>query len=228
MPAKAEEALSAAQKEAVQAVVKEYLKENPEAILESLEGYRQKKQQEMQAEAGKNIEKHLDFLTSADAPSIGNPKASVTVVEYIDFNCGYCKRALVDVIDVVKNDPDVRIVFHEMPILSAESLMASQWALAAHKQGKYFDFHKALMQQRGQLTIAALKRMAEETGLDPAQMEKDAASDTVKDTLDKSVSVARDIGIQGTPAFVINGELFPGYLGEGGLKEAIENARKKG
>jgi protein-disulfide isomerase len=210
----------------VETIVKDYLMANPEIILEAVDSYRQKQEQAMLEAAEKSIDKNIALLTSADAPSTGNPKGDVTVVEFFDYNCGYCKRALPDIQTLLKADKNLRIVFREMPILSEASMAASQWALAAHKQGKYFEFHTALMEHKGSTDAAALEKLAKSVGLDVGRMKKDAASKEIDDMIKKDVMMATEIGIRGTPAFIVNGELHRGYLGPDGLKAAIDAARK--
>lgn len=223
---RAADAFSSEQKKAVQDIIKEYLNENPEIILDSLENYRQAQQAKFKADASKSIQDNMAYLTSADAPFVGNADADVTVIEFFDYNCGYCKRALTDIQALVEKDKNVRFVFREMPILSPDSRTAALWALAAHKQGKYFEYHSALMEYRGRKSKDSLRKLAEKIGIDPDKLEKDAESSQVEEEMKKGISVARSIGVQGTPAFIINGELYPGYLGEGGLEEAVADARK--
>lgn len=222
------EDFTAAQKAAIGKIIEEHLRANPEIILESVDNYRKKQEDEQAAAAEKNIEKNMDFLAAADAPSIGNPKADVTVIEFFDYNCGYCKRALPDIQKLTEEDKNVRFVFYEMPILSESSYLAARWALAAHKQGKYFEYHAALMKSSGQKDESGHEKVAKDLGLDTAQMKKDADSEEIKAQVEKSMSVAREIGINGTPAFIINGTLYPGYLGPDGLAAGIESAREKG
>lgn len=226
-PAAAADALTAEQKEAVKATIGEYLKEKPEVVIEALEAYRAKQEQEMQQKAEANIKTNMDFLAGADAPSTGNPKGDVTVIEFFDYNCGYCKKALPDIQQLLKDDKNLRVVFHEMPILAESSRTAALWAIAAHKQGKYFEYHVALMDTAGQKDVQALEKIAQDIGLDVKKMHEDANAPETAQLVDKSMSVARDIGVQGTPAFIVNGTLYPGYLGPDGLKESIEKARGK-
>ncbi|MCB1532024.1 MAG: DsbA family protein [Alphaproteobacteria bacterium] len=223
--AQAQEALS---KSDVEDIIKDYLMDNPELILDSLDAYRAKQEEMEKASAEESIDKNIDYLTSKNAPSVGPVDADVTVVEFFDYNCGYCRKALPDIQTLAKEDKKVRFVFREMPILSPNSAEVSKWALAAHKQGKYFEMHSALMDQRGTRTADTIKKLAEELGLDVGKLEKDANSDAVKTELEKDMMMAREIGIRGTPAFIIDGQLYPGYLGEDGLKQAIETARKNG
>ncbi len=219
--------LTDAQKLEVQQVIKDYLMENPELILKSVELHQTQQEENQEKNAEAKVGEHLPYLTSNDTPSAGNPDGDVTIVEFFDYNCGYCKRALSDIQKTMKVDKNVRFVFKEMPILGPSSLTASQWALAAHKQGKYFEYHTALMSHRGAKNESELSKLAEDLGLDTAQMKKDANSDEVKIILKKSMDIAREIGIQGTPAFILNGQLVRGYMGPDGLKAAIADARKK-
>ena len=223
-PVQAEDTLS---KSDIEKIVKDYLLENGEIIIEAVDAYQQKAEKERQAKTTETIKAKLDLLTSADAPSAGNPKGDVTVIEFFDYNCGYCKRALPDINTLIEKDKNVRFVFREMPILGPTSRTAAQWALAAHKQGKYFEYHSALMKFRGQKSDAQLAKLAKNVGLDVEKARKDAASDAIEEQLNKDIELARLVGVEGTPAFIVDGEFFPGYLGEGGLKKAIEKAREK-
>ena len=219
----AQEALN---KSDVEKIIKEYLMENPEVLIDSLESYREKQERAERVSAEESIKKNRKYLESSSAPSVGPADAEVVVVEFFDYNCGYCRRALPDIQKLAEEDKNVRFVFREMPILSQNSNEVATWSLAAHKQGKYFEFHSALMEKRGNRSAKVMKDIAEDLGLDAEQLEKDANSDDVKKMLQKDLDLARNIGIRGTPAFIINGELYPGYLGEEGLRQAIEKARE--
>lgn len=214
-------------KSEVENIVASFLKQNPEVLVEALENYRVKQEQMQQASVQEKISKYRPYLEDKDAPAIGNPDADVTVVEFFDYNCGYCRRAVPDIQELVKQDKNVRFVFHEMPILSSNSNDIAKWSLAAHEQGKYFDFHAALMMHRGSRNSETMKEIATTIGLDADRLENDAGSSKVEAALQKGLAVAREVGIQGTPAFIINGELYPGYLGPEGLRQAIESARQK-
>ncbi len=222
-PAQAQAALD---KAAVEKIIKDYLMENPEAIIDSLESYREKQERDQRVSASQSIEKNQAYLTGADLPSIGSADADVVVVEFFDYNCGYCRKAVPDIQTILDTDKNVRFVFQEMPILSPSSAEIARWSLASHKQGKYFEYHAALMAHKGSKTPKNLKKLAKDVGLDANKLEKDAGSEAVKVQLEKSMTMAREIGIRGTPAFIVNGELYPGYLGEEGLKQSIEKARE--
>jgi protein-disulfide isomerase len=224
--AQAADEFNKAQKDAIGGVIKEYLMENPEVIFDSIEAYRAKEKEIQQKKAQSAIKDNIAKLTNSNTPSIGAEDADVTVVEFFDYNCGYCKRAVPDIQAILEKDKKVRFVFQEMPILGPSSLTAAQWAKAAHNQGKYFDFHVALMEHRGPKDEDQLAKIAKKLELDVDQMKKDAKSDAIKEAIDGEVALARQIGINGTPAFIVGEDLYPGYIGKDGLNKAIEAVRK--
>ncbi len=221
----ADAALSDAQKAEVEQIIKDYLQKKPEELVQSLQAYQEKQQQDSMNATKESISKNLEKLTAQDLPDAGNKKGDVTVVEFFDYNCGYCKKAIHDIKVVLESDKNVRFVFFDMPILGPTSLTASKWAQAAHKQGKYFEFHSALMEHNGSIDDNVLESTAKTLGLDIEKLKKDAESSEVAKTLEDGLTLGHGIGIQGTPGFVIGGKLFPGYLGEEGLKNAIKEAR---
>jgi len=216
---------SPAQKEALGGVIKDYLMENPQVIFDAIEAHRINEEKRQQEQAESAIKDNLAKLTSADSPSIGPADADVTIVEFFDYNCGYCKRALPDVVSISETDKKVRFVFKEMPILGPTSTAAAKWAMAAHKQGKYFEYHSALMEFRGPKEEKQLEKLAKDVGLDLDQMKKDANSGEIQAMIDADVALARTIGINGTPAFIVGETLYPGYIGEDGMVNAIKEAR---
>lgn len=217
--------LSETQQAEVRQIIKDYLRDNPEAVVESLKMFQEKQQRESLMAAQEKIVQYKDYLNGKDMPSAGNPAGDITVVEFFDYNCGYCKKAITDIKHVLETDKDVRFVFIEMPILGPTSLTAALWAHAAHKQGKYFEFHKILMEHNGAIEDSVLEDAAKKAGLDMDRLKKDIESEEIGREIDKGLTVGREIGVQGTPGFVIEGTLFPGYLGEDGLKNAIAEAR---
>lgn len=223
-------ALSDMQKAEIRQLFKEYLRESGGEIMESVTMYQEKQQREAQQMAQQKIPAMMDKLAGANAPSAGNPKGDVTIVEFFDYNCGYCKKAMPDLIELLKEDKNVRLVFKDMPILGPTSITAAQWALASHKQGKYFEFHQAVMEHQGPKTEEELTKIAEKLGLDVKKMKEDAASDEVSSTIAADMKASAEIGIRGTPAFIIGDQFFPGYIGKDGLLDAIKKHRadKKG
>lgn len=226
IPAQAED-FSAAQKEALGGIIHDYVMDNPELIVEAMEKYRADEEKREREAAFNTIKDHADDLKGADLPTIGNPDGDVTIVEFFDYNCGYCKKALPDLQELVKTDGNVRVVFKEMPILGPTSQTAAQYALAAHKQGKYFEFHSALMEHRGGKDAATLEKIGKDIGLDVKQLKKDANSNAIADAVEDSRNLATKIGVRGTPAFIVGDELFRGYIGLDGMKAAVKAAREK-
>ena len=218
---------SPAQQKAIGAIVKEYLLDNPGVIFEAVEAHRLAQERQARQQAQAKIGEHLAYLTRADAPAIGNPDADITVIEFFDYNCGYCKQALPDIQAAVRDDGNLRVVFKEMPILGPASRTAAAWALAAHRQGKYFEYHVALMAHKGPKNAGQLARLAKDTGLDVKRMKKDIAGGEIEKELGRVMEIAREIGVSGTPAFIVGRTFIPGYTGEEGLKQAIAEERRK-
>ncbi len=211
---------------AFEQLVHDYIMDNPEVIIQAVDKYKSNEAQRQQDKTAQAVKDNLKSLTAKSLPSIGNPDADVTVVEFFDYNCGYCKKAFPDLVNLVKSDKNVRVVFQDFPILSEDSKTAALWALAAHKQGKYFEFHQAIMKHRGPKNEANLLKIAREIGLDEVKLQKDAESKAIAKQLDKNYQIAREIGITGTPAFIVDDQFYGGYIGHAGLKQAIAAARK--
>ncbi len=168
-----------------------------------------------------------DVLHGPSVPFAGNPKADITVVEFFDYNCGYCMRAFSDIKSLLRQDNEIRFVFRDFPVLSEDSILAARWALAAHKQGRYLPMHAMLMSYHGQKDEKTLSQMAQKLGLDVKKMQEDVQAPDIDQTLHEINAVGRSLGITGTPAFLIGETLYPGYIGEKGLKEAITAERAK-
>ncbi len=224
--ADAADAFNAAQKTEIETVIRDYLMKNPQVLVEALQEY-QNRQGELQAEAAKGkIKEYESFLHDPSAPSTGNPKGDVTVVEFFDYNCGYCKHAIDDVQKLIDGDKNVRIVFRDYPILSEASNTASRYALAAGKQGKYWEFHQKLMKFAGEKNDTTYEGLAKDLGLDYAKLKQDAESKEIREMLEKNIEVARAMSIQGTPAFVIGDTLVPGYVDADAMKDLVTKARE--
>lgn len=227
MPARAEEAtFTDAQKTQIQEVIKSYLMENPNVIAEAMQAYQLKMQQEKMVSAEKALTDKYDELTAKGLPSAGNPDGDVTIVEFYDYNCGYCKKAFTDVTSIIETDKNVRVVFMEMAILGPPSEVAARWSQAAHKQGKFFEFHKGMMTSADRLDEAGIEQLATSIGMDVAKAKTDVASEEVKTEIAKHRELALSLGIQGTPGFVIGKKLYPGYIGDQGMKDAVKLARE--
>ena len=224
----AQDGYSFKDKAAFENAVKSYLLENPEIIFEdAFNAYREESKIKSRAEAKENLKPFMSYLTREDAPSMGNPDGDITVIEFFDYNCGYCKRAFEDIQKIVKQDDQVRFVFIDLSYMGPSSRTASMWALAAHKQGKYIEYHSGLMKMRGSKSEEARMKLGEEIGLDVEQLKKDAESEEITKQHARDMIAARDIGVEGTPAFVIGEEFIGGYIGLEGMLATIKSERDK-
>ncbi len=217
-----------AQRGAMEDFVRNFILDNPEVLIESVNRMHEKEQQQKDADAKGALDKYHDYLYEDKAiPQIGNPKGDITVVEFFDYNCGYCKRAFDVVKKTAESDKNVKIRFIELPILSPQSETASKWALAANKQGKYWEFHKELMSSPAPKTEEHLAEVAKTLGLDVAKLKKDAEGEDVAKELEQNKSVANALGISGTPGFVVGDEILRGFVEYEGFKTIIGDQRKK-
>jgi protein-disulfide isomerase len=210
--------------------VQEVLEQNPQLIVDAFQKGRARQQQEEAAKARENVGANLDKLEKNEkSPFIGNPKGDVVIVEFFDYSCGYCKRVIGDVTKLVEEDKNIKFVFKELPILGPGSEIAARAALAVHflEPTKYFAFHKALLEFQGQKTEETVFDIARKTGLNAAKIKEEMKSTRVSELLKDDQELARSIGINGTPAFVIGGNLNPGAMDLGAMKAAVANARKK-
>jgi len=226
-PAVAADALTPAQKEEVKKLVREYILENPSVLneaQETLEANNEKMKGEKRAKA--MASRRQEILNPSEATIIGNPKGDVTVVEFFDYNCGYCKQMFQAIAELLKEDTNMRLVLKEYPILGASSISASRAALAARKQSKYTDFHLALLGYKGQLSDSVILVIAQNVGLDTKKLQDDMKDPVITDILVKNHSLADDLGIDGTPQIIVEGNFLPGAVPKSSLVQAIATARK--
>lgn len=206
---------------ATEAIVRAYILENPEIISDAIGILQEREMSSRVGVAG-------PALTEAFAGnSAGNPAGDVTVVEFSDYNCGYCRAAVANVQKLLGADKNVRLVYREVPILAQSSRDAALWALAAAKQGKHDDFHQAMFNV-GQPNAANIQTAAQNIGLDIAAAKSFAASDEAAAELDNNLAMMEKIGFGGTPTFIVGGEILQGAQDYPALQAAVEKARKKG
>lgn len=203
-PTTGQAVFSPEQKRAIEEIVKDYLIANPEVLLDvqqSLETKMEKIQAErLQSAIADNAR---EIYRSPDAPVAGNPKGDITIVEFFDYNCGYCKRGFPELARLIEKDSRVRVVFKELPILSKASEEASRVALAARMQGKYWEMHRALLESKGQANEAVALKIAEKLGLDMAKLKKDLEAPEIKAEIERVRELANKMGISGTPHFLV-------------------------
>jgi len=214
----------------IETIVRNYLIAHPEVLEEAMNEL-SKKQAAAEAEKHQaSIAKNADIIfNSPRGVTIGNKDGDVTFVEFFDYNCGYCKRAMADMMDLMKADPKLKVVLKEFPVLSQGSVEAAQVAVAVRMQDpsgkKYLDFHQKLLGGRGAADKARAMAVAKEVGLDMAKLEKDMASPEAKATIEENFKLAESMGMNGTPSYVIGKQVVIGAVGAEALKEKIGIAR---
>lgn len=216
----------------VERIVRNYLIKNPDVVKDALsELLKRRVTNGTATNQGAAIKSNAKLLfESPRQVSLGDPQGDVTVVEFFDYNCGYCKRALADMLDLMKDDRRLRFVLKEFPILGPGSTAAARVAVAVRMQDsngeKYLAFHQRLLGEKGSADEVRALTVAREIDLDMARLEKDIASDEVRETLAENVALARSLGISGTPGYVVGDAVITGAVGARGLKEKVRAARK--
>ena len=214
----------------IEKIVREYLIAHPEVLEEAMTelSKRQSAAEAAKHEAGVASNAEAIFNSPRNV-TLGNKDGDVTFVEFFDYNCGYCKRAMTDMMDLMKADPKLKIVLKEFPVLSAGSVEAAQVGVAVRMQDptgkKYLDFHQKLLTGRGAADKARAMQAAKEAGLDTARIEKDIASPEVRATIEENFKLAEAMVMNGTPSYVIGKQIVVGAVGLDGLKEKIGIAR---
>ncbi len=222
---------TAQSKEDIEKVIREYILKNPELIQEAIIELRKKQELAETSQRLKAIETHKkQIFESPRDVVIGNPKGNVTLVEFFDYNCGYCKRALNDINALLKSDPNLKVVLKELPILSEGSVEAARIAVAVRMQdpSKYLAFHRILMSAKGEANGAQALAAAQKAGLDVERIKKDIANPEVDATLHEVADLAKALAISGTPSYVLGDQLIPGALPYERLAVAIAQVRKCG
>jgi len=212
----------------VEAMVKKVIAENPDLIMKSVESYQMKQQAQAAVKASDSITSmQNDIVNDPNSPSVGNPKGDVTVVEFFDYHCGYCKHFFPLLTRLLDEDKNVRVVFKEFPILSEDSILAAKAALAVSKldKTKYFSYHTALMKSSGQFTMEMLTDKAKELGIDPDAFKKAMESPDIANELAHTKDLTQSLNIAGTPALIIGSDLTPGAIEMDVLKAKVAAAR---
>src|ERR1700712_2973880 len=224
------QSFSEPQRGEIEKIVRDYLLSHPE-VLEEVSAELSKRQTAAEAEKHEPaVTKNAQAIFSSPrGVTIGNKDGDVTFVEFFDYNCGYCKRAMTDMLDLMKSDSKLKVVLKEFPVLGPGSVEAAQVAVAAHMQDpggkKYLDFHQKLLGGRGQADKAHAMAAAKDVGLNMAQIEKDLTSPEVKATLEENFKIAEALGMNGTLSYVIGSDVVVGAVGLPALQEKINNNR---
>ena len=211
----------------VERVVERYLRENPQTVVDAIRTYQaraEKAQREEQKQLARS--RWQELAHHPDDPVIGNPNGDVTLVEFFDYRCGYCRRSFDELLALIREDPQLRVVLKEFPILGPDSVVAAQASLAALRQGKYAELHTAMMREPGQLDELRIYDIAAEVGLDVDKLRRDMDAPEVEATIRRNLALARELGVKGTPFFFSRNDLIPGAAGADALRGLIAGARK--
>ncbi len=222
-------AFSPDQVKALHGVIKDYLLANPEILAEVSQALERKQAAEQQARAEEFLTANkASVFTSGTDFVLGNPKGDITVVEFFDYNCGWCKRAVDDIVKLTKADPRVRVVMKEYPIFGGPpSVTAAKAAMASIKQNKYWEFHTALMREK-QVTEQNVFAVAQRVGLDVGRLRADMADKRIDAVIQKNIEMGQGLGMEGTPAFLVDSRINVGYIPVDGMQKMIAEIRKAG
>ncbi len=221
---------SAPQRSEIEKIIKDYIIAHPEVLQEAMAEL-EKKQAVAEAEKARTaVKNHSDAIFNSPRHVVlGNPQGDVTFVEFFDYNCGYCKKAMTDMMELMGKDPKLKVVLKEFPVLGQGSVEAAQVAVAVRMQDKsgkkYLEFHQKLLGGRGQADKTRALAVAKEIGLDMARIEKDMASDEAKATIEESLKLADALGLNGTPSYIVGSDVVIGAVGLNTLKEKVNSAR---
>ena len=222
--------LSILQRKQVNEMIEKFLRENPRVILESVNNMREQQENEAKEQSLKNLGIYKELIFNDPAsPTIGNPKGDVTIVEFLDYSCGYCKRVFKTLKQLIREDKNIYVIFKELPILSPQSELAARAALATWQQDKtkYIDIHGEFMTLKGRLSEKRILRIARNNGLDLAQLKKDMSSKILKKTIAENRRLAQKLNITGTPGFIIGNNIIPGAIELKTFRKIISDIRNK-
>jgi protein-disulfide isomerase len=215
----------------VEGILRDYLTKNPEILVEMTTELDKRQAAEQAAQQKKAISDNAEAIFRSPVAHVaGNPNGDVSIVEFFDYNCGYCKRALPDVLKVVNDDGKVRLVLKELPIFGDDSEAAAKYVLAADKQGKYFEMYQKMFSEPGKSDKEKALRVAKELGLDVDKLQKDAEDPDIKKSLEQAKELAQKLNLQGTPLFLIGDRVIPGAPDDlfDQLKKNVAEVREKG
>jgi protein-disulfide isomerase len=229
-PPVAAQEFSAPQKSEIERIIRDYLVSHPEVLQEAIAELDKRQTaadlEKTKAALASNAE---TVFNSSRQVVLGNPKGDVTMVEFFDYNCGFCKRAMADMLDLLKSDPKLRIVLKEFPVLGVGSVEAAKVAVAARMQDKsgkkYLEFHQKLLGGRGQADKARALAVAKEVGFDVKRIEADMESDEAKVSLEETLKLGETLGLNGTPSYVVGSDIVVGAVGLDALRTKVSTAR---
>jgi protein-disulfide isomerase len=222
------QAFTEAQRAEIVAIIRDALKNDPTILREAFGAIQAAEERDRENAQRGAIAEHRDAIFGvATDPVRGNPRGDVTIVEFFDVRCPYCKRLHAEMAPLLRRDGNIRVVMKDLPILGPQSVVASRALLAAQKQGKYAELYDALMGLRGEPTDAAIRREAERVGLDAARLRRDMEDPAIQQRLDANIALARSLRIEGTPALIIGETLVPGALPVAQIEQMVAAERRR-
>lgn len=225
----AAESFSDAQKKDIGEIVRKYLVENPEVLLEVSQALDAKQKQAEARQRAETLKSSAEQLFRSPNDHVaGNPDGDVTIVEFFDYNCGWCKKSFPELTTLIAGDKNLRVVLKEFPIFGGDSDYAAMAAIAARKQGKYWELHSALFAHEGKITAQVVDDLAKQAGLDLDRLKADMKLPEVAQILADNHALAQSLAISGTPAFIVDDQVSPGYLPAGSLAAMVDAVRGAG
>ena len=215
------------EKSKLEEIIEDFILKNPTVIIKSLENYRKKAELQIEGEVKENLKAFYKNKIYENFPFIGEKETDTIIVEFIDYNCGYCKKTLNTVRELHKNIDNIRIVFIDFPILSENSRLAAKASLASNNQNSYFKYHSELLKHPGPLTKEVLLKLAEKLSLNIKKFEQDMESEDIKNRIEQNISLAENFNIRGTPTFLLGNRILAGAYDYNKLKNIINNRKKE-
>lgn len=215
------------QRQAIEGIIHDYLIHNPDVLIEAIRGAEDKLNREADAKATTVLsDRRSEIFDDPATPVGGNPQGDVTIVEFFDYRCPYCKQVLPSLQTLLKEDHNLRFVYKELPVLGPPSVTAAHAALAAQRQGKYEAFHNAMMATKGQITDDTVYKVAGSVGLDVDRLKQDMSAPEIGRSLKTNLALADALNIRGTPGFIVGEHIVPGAIDLDALRKMVAEARK--
>jgi protein-disulfide isomerase len=205
----------------IQNIIQKYILENPETIIESLENFTANQKEKEKKSFIKILNNFYDAKVYESLPRIGNINGKLIIIEFVDYNCGYCKKTLPTITKLIKNFDNIQIVFVDYPILSESSEIAARASLAANEQNAYFEYHTILLNNTKSINEGFLYKIAKELKLDIEKFKRDISSEKIKNNIIQNIKFANGLKIRGTPTFIIKNQILPGAYDYEKLKKII-------
>ena len=225
LPAAAQQAVEEPARPSIEQIVREYILQHPEVLIESIQPYKAREQTAQSEQSKAALSTSLSDLQQGPSSPMTGMAGGLTIVEFFDYHCGYCKRAEGTIQKLLADHPDIRLVFKEFPILGPESMLAAKAGLAANQQGGYLKFHQALMTLTGPITINAITELAGAQGLDVSKLKADMESPEVQAILTRNHDLGHKVGVRSTPSFVIGSGLMAGAIDAATFERLIAQAK---